>query len=115
MNGVGAREGFPSADDDVDVERIELDEPRSAAGLLGSDQRCARAAETIDHDVAAMADIAYGVGYKRHGLRRRVGLQFSVASLPEGVAAGILPPIGAIPATLAKAKIIAVRCRSHLE
>ena len=46
-------ESLPALDDHVAVGRIELDQPRLPPGLLGRDQGRARAAERIQHDVAA--------------------------------------------------------------
>jgi len=43
-----------AANDDVGVERIELDAAADAALLLGGDQRRARTEERIEYDIAAI-------------------------------------------------------------
>ena len=52
---------------------IELDQPRLAPGLLAGDQRRARAAERIEHDVAALARVPDRPLDQRHRLHRRDG------------------------------------------
>ena len=46
--------GLPTLDDDVDVSRVELDQPGSPAGPLRRDHCGARTAKRIEHDVPAL-------------------------------------------------------------
>ena len=46
---------LPTLNDHVDVLGVELDQARMAPGLLSGDQSRARAAERVEHDVAALA------------------------------------------------------------
>src|SRR5690606_27969406 len=46
---------FPSLHDHVDILGIEFNEPRAPACSLGGNERAARSAEGIEHDVAALA------------------------------------------------------------
>jgi hypothetical protein len=46
-----------AAEDDVDVERIELDAAAASAGFLGGHQGRARAQKRVKHDIPAVGEI----------------------------------------------------------
>ena len=57
-DGLFAAPVLPAANDHIRVLGVEFDQPCLAARLLGSDQCAARAAETVQDDIARSAGIA---------------------------------------------------------
>ena len=79
--GVSRRDAgdlFPSADCDIDVKRVEFDQPCDSAGALGGENSRAAAAEWIENDAVALAAVANEIGNQCDGLHRR--MQREVAS-----------------------------------
>lgn len=57
QNGILARGPLVAADDDVDVERIELDAATDTADLVGGNQGRPGAKERVNDDVATIGEI----------------------------------------------------------
>ena len=54
--------GLIPAQDDIDVERVELDAEAASAGSLGGDEGRAGAKERVEDEVAAVGDVEEGIG-----------------------------------------------------
>jgi hypothetical protein len=67
-----ARIGLPSADDRVDIERIELDTVACATGALRGNERGAAAEKSIEHEIAAARAIEDRIRHERDGFDRRM-------------------------------------------
>src|SRR5689334_23260595 len=115
MTGRLSAKGFPAANDDVDIVRIELDTAADPASLLRGDQRGAAAGEGIEHDTAAVRAVLDGVGHQCHRLNGGVHGKFFQPAWPERVDPRILPDVGAIPPLLPEAEVVDVRLVACLE
>ena len=80
---------FPTADDYIDVFWIQLDQPRTSTGLLAGDQRSARTAERVEHDITAFRRIADRPFHQCHRLHRRV--QIVLAGLVDEPDVALIP------------------------
>ena len=67
-----ARIGLPSADDRVDIERIELDTVACATGALRGNERGAAAEKRIEDEIAAARAIEDRIRHERDGFDRRM-------------------------------------------
>ena len=80
---------LPALNDHVAVLRVELDQPRLTPGLLAGDQRRARAAERVEHDVRALARVPDRPLDQRHGLHR--GMQIVARRLVDEPDVALVP------------------------
>src|SRR5712671_1589075 len=104
MPGGVAGQLLPSADNRIDIARIELRPVAAPAGALGRDHRGAAAEEPVEHDVAAGGAVEDRVGDQAHRLYRRVQCQEVplLGLARERVGPGVLPDIAAVPAEAAE-------------
>jgi hypothetical protein len=63
VDGVATRNLLPSANREIDIERIYLDAHASAARLLGCDQCGTGAEENVENSFAAFGNVAKRVPY----------------------------------------------------
>ncbi len=106
---------LPAAHDRVAIDRIELQNPRTAPADFRRDQRRAGPAKHIEHDVAAHRTVLHGVRDQRHRLYCRVHRQLLRALSAHAGDARIIPHVGAMPSGLSKAEIVDVRPLPRLE
>ena len=105
---------FVSAQDDLDVEWIQLDAAAASAGLFAGDERRSRTEEWFDDDVAAFAHIEQRIFQHGNRLDGRVVLQ-SIARFGAQASARIGPNIRSRTPLLAALDVIKVGCPSLLE
>src|SRR5688572_5656617 len=60
--------GLPTADDDVDIQRVDLDQRGATLGLLRGNECGPGTAEWIEDQVAALGAVLDGIGDQRQGL-----------------------------------------------
>ena len=108
-----ARPRLPALNDHVAVLRVELDQPRLATGLLAGDQRRARAAERIKHNVAGFARVAdrpldQGDGFHRgmEIVARRLVHEPDVALIPRATPVMIVTVAPAVEDRLVLALVV---------
>lgn len=107
VHGRAAREPLPPPDRDIDVSRINLDQPGSAACSLGRDQARASAAKRIEKDPVPIGTIADCIGNEANRLDR--GMQRKlVFRAPWNVLARIVPNVRSVPTMLAEPDIVDV-------
>src|SRR5438105_802905 len=105
-DGLPAGHLLPATYSHVYVERVEIHPVANAPGPLGCEQRGARPHETIEHDVAAMRDIANGVCDECYGLAGRVGVELLHPLAAKAVNAGVPPHIGSIASVFTELDVI---------
>src|SRR6266566_1971853 len=72
QDSVVFRVSFPSSDNAIDIDRIELDEVAAPPGLVGGNQAGPASAEGIKNDATAFRHILDGVGNHGDRLHRRM-------------------------------------------
>ena len=98
VHGVATSERLPAADREIDIGWVNLQPATLPPHPLCRQQRCARAAESVENDLAATGAILDGVGDHAHRLHRRMAAQVFQTTLPEGVGAGVLPHVRPVAA-----------------
>jgi hypothetical protein len=109
VDGVTTREGLPAPDCDIDIARIDFESAGLPADPFGREQRRARAAEGVEHDVVAVGAVFDRIGDERDRLHRRVRAQVVHAAGAKRVGAGVFPDIGAGAAVAAEFDSVEVR------
>ena len=104
-----ARGKFIPTDDDVDIERIELDAAANAASLLGGDEGRARAEERVDDDVAPVGQVQQRVLDHRGRLDGRMVLKAWGGVGAKRGGAGIGPDVRAPAPAFAELDLVDVR------
>src|SRR5215469_10328386 len=110
MTSAAAGQFLPTANDRVDIERIELQPAAAPAGALGGDHRRAAAEKGVEHDVGSGRTVEDRIGHQRHRLhcwmqRREIALLGAAA---KGIAARVPPDIAAIASEPAELDVVAV-------
>lgn len=104
-----AGQGLPAPDGGVDVKRVKFNGAGMTSGALGGDQDRARAAEGIEHGLAALGAVANDVRDHCNRFHGGVGGEISVPALAEGIGARVVPDVGAITPVAAEFDIVDVR------
>src|ERR1039458_1778893 len=108
---------LPTADDRIDVERIDLQAIAAPARAFGSDQRGATAQKAVQHDPTAVASVHNRIGYHRdrlYGWMQRKQVSF-VAGLRKGARATVVPHIAPIAPMNPEHHVVAMRSTAVLE
>src|SRR5260370_28474402 len=106
---------LPTANNAVDVDRIDLDQPCLTTCLMCRNQGRPTAAEAIEHDGGAVRDVLDGVRDQGNRFDGRVQYELLVALDPESVHPTVLPNVCPISPMLAELKTIDVRRAAGLE
>ena len=108
MPGAFAGLCLPTADNRVDLSRIELQPVAAPAGALGGDQRRAAAEKGVEHDITAGRAVEHRIRDHCHRLYGRVQRQqiTFLAATGEGIDPGVVPDIAAIAAKPAELDIV---------
>src|SRR5205823_14853809 len=75
QDGWPPRYRLVSAQDDIDIQRVELEAAAASASAFGSDERRSRTEEWVEDDVAAFGHIEQRVFQHGNGLDRGVMLE----------------------------------------
>src|SRR4029077_5745899 len=106
---------FVSAQDDLDVEWIQLAAAAASAGLFAGDERRSRTEEWVDDDVAAFGHIEQGIFQHGNRLDGRVVLPAFARLSAQARSGRIGPEIRSPTPLLAALDVIKVGCPSLLE
>jgi len=115
MAGSNAGGLLPAADRKIDIERIELDHPRDAAGALGGEDCCAAAAERVEDDPVAPAAVADQIGDEGEALDGGIEVELASPDWVQTVDARIIEHVAAVTPFGAEAEIVDVRRGAVLE
>jgi len=116
--GVSGRDAgglLPPADRDIDIERVQFDDPGDAAGTLCRQDGCAAAAKRVEDDAIASAAVADQVGDEGHRLNGGMEIELATPGRMETVDPRIIEHIGPIPALTAEPEIIDVQRATAFE
>jgi hypothetical protein len=105
---------LPTANDRVDVDRVELHSETAASHTLGGDHAGAAPDESIKYDLAARGAIEDGVCDQPHGFDGGMERQ-QVAFVAWRARARIAPDVGPVTAILTQENVVAVRRVAVLE
>src|SRR5829696_7889108 len=110
-----ARELLEALDDLIAINRVELNEACSPAGLFGRNEGRSRSTKGVEHRLASFRTVPNGVGHESDRLHSRVHGELLVPFSPERVDAGVVPDVCAVASGVAKPEGVGVRCRPDLE
>src|SRR5262249_14676789 len=110
-----AGDALKPAQDGVAIGRVELDQSRQAAGLLGRDQGRAGPAKRIEYDLTAPGAVLDRLCDQRHRLDGRMHRQVFAPPGSPRVDPGIVPDVGAIAPAVAEPKSVGVCGGADLE
>src|SRR5262249_4516502 len=109
------REFLPAADSDVDVQRIQLNDPSDPAGALGAQHGGAAAAERVQYEPVPATTVANQIGHEGDGFDGRVKLKLAATRGMQAVDAGVFQHVGAVAAIGAESEVIDVRRHAIFE
>src|SRR5580658_4405376 len=117
MDRALAGHALPTADGDIDVERVDLDAAADAAGALRGYQGRPATQKRIEHNVAADRAVKKRVSDQRERLDGRMQLVETALLTPlgEGRRARIVPDIRPVSPVLAKFDVAAMRSAWNFE
>src|SRR5215469_5560001 len=115
MPGRNPGDLLPSADGEINVERVELDHPRDASGALGGQDCRAAAAERIEDDAVAPTTVSDQISDEGHRFDRRVQIEVAAPCRVQAVDTRIVEHIGTVSALPAEPEIIDVRSHTVFE
>src|SRR5215468_10544868 len=97
---------FPTADSDIDIERVELHHSCASAGAFGCKDGRSATAKWIKDDPVSATAIANEIGDQCHGLHGRMKLQIATTRRMQAVDAWAIDDVRAISPLGAKTKIV---------
>jgi hypothetical protein len=104
---------LPSSDDDVAIERIALDGPAMPPGLLGGNDRRARAGKRIEDDGTAPGHVPNRIGHERR--RLCWGMQRKIVARRQTADRRRFPDVGPAAAVLTRFETIGLNRVATLE
>src|SRR5262249_24746063 len=115
QDGWSSRHRLVTAQQDIDIERVEFEAAAASASAFSSDKRRSRTEEGIEHDVVALSHVKQRVRY--HGDRFDGGLVTKAFSNFRAHAGGawIVPNIRAPTTVLTDLDIINMGCIAMLK
>lgn len=114
MDGLQSIQIIKSANDGIDIVRVQFYAVAPPSGFLGRDERGSAAGKRIQHDALALGAVEDRVGHEGERLYGGVHREIVLPFRAEGVRACISPDIGSVAAKSAQFDVVDVELKPFL-
>ena len=118
MDSARAGEALPPPNDEIGIDRVDLDAAALATDLFGGDQRAAGPEKRIQNQLPTRRTVHHGI--RQHGDRLDGRMQLQMMKILPGIASepigrGVVPDVAAVAAVTTQVNVVAVTTAPVLE